>query len=257
MWKIFFLLFLSTTIGLTGVRAHYGMIIPSDSMISQGEKKTIQLQFAFAHPFETKGMDLQRPKQVFIKYQSLIDFLLPTLQPLDRMGGQSWSTHYRIKRPGVYTIVMEPHPYWEPAEDIFIIHYTKTVIAAFGDEEGWDHEVGLATEIVPLTRPFGIYVGNVFQGMVKKEGKPVAFAEVELEYYNQDGQIQAPNNFMITQTLKTDNQGIFTISVPTSGWWGIAALSKADYQLPHKGTMKDVELGAVLWLEFLERPNRL
>ena len=33
---------------------------------------------------------------------------------------------------------MEPKPYWEPAEDCFIIHYTKTVVTAFGDDEGWD-----------------------------------------------------------------------------------------------------------------------
>lgn len=57
---------------------------------------------------------------------------------------------------------MEPKPYFEPAEDCYIIHYTKTVVSAFG-LEGWDRELGLKTEIVPLTRPFGLYAGNVFQ----------------------------------------------------------------------------------------------
>ena len=44
----------------------------------------------------------------------------------------------------------DPQPYWEPAEDAFIIHYTKTVVTAFGDDGGWDEEIGLKTEIVPL-----------------------------------------------------------------------------------------------------------
>ena len=47
-------------------------------------------------------------------------------------------------------------------EDCFIIHYTKTVVAAFGEEENWGQPLGLKTEIVPLTRPFANYTGNVF-----------------------------------------------------------------------------------------------
>lgn len=68
---------------------------------------------------------------------------------------------------------MEPQPYWEPAEDCYIVHYTKAYVAAFGEEEGWDEPAGLKTEIVPLTRPFGNYAGNVFQGQVLLNGKPV------------------------------------------------------------------------------------
>ena len=37
----------------------------------------------------------------------------------------------------------------------------------------------------PAWSHFGIqYAGNVFQGIVKLDGKPVPFAEVEVEYYN-------------------------------------------------------------------------
>jgi len=57
------------------------------------------------------------------------------------------------------------------------------VVTAFGDDEGWDREVGLKTEIVPLSKPYGLYAGNVFQGMVKLDGKPVPFCEAEVEYY--------------------------------------------------------------------------
>ena len=44
----------------------------------------------------------------------------------------------------------------------------------------------MKTEIVPLSKPFGLYAGNVFQGIVKLNGKAVPYATVEVEYYNQD-----------------------------------------------------------------------
>ena len=114
----------------------------------------------------------------------------------------AWKTAFAVKRPGVYVFYMEPQPYWEPTEDAFIVHYTKTVVAAFGDEIGWDAEIGLKTEIVPLSRPFGLYAGNVFQGIVKLDGKPAPFAEVEVEYYNVEQKLAAPTDYMITQAIK-------------------------------------------------------
>ncbi|MDM8539369.1 DUF4198 domain-containing protein, partial [Desulfobacterales bacterium HSG17] len=157
---------------------------------------------------------------------------------------------YAIKRPGASTFLMEPIPYWEPAEDCYIIHYTKTVVAAFGDDEGWGSELGLKTEIVPLSRPFGLYAGNIFQGIVKLNGKVVPFAEVEVEYYNSDKKVKAPTDYMITQTIKADKNGVFSYAAPASGWWGFAALNTSDQKMMYKNQEKDIELGAVLWVKF-------
>ncbi len=70
--------------------------------------------------------------------------------------------------------------------------------------------VGLKTEIVPLSRPFGLYAGNVFQGTVKLNGKSVPYAKVEVEYYNKDGKVHAPSDYMVAQTIKADSNGVFT-----------------------------------------------
>jgi cobalt/nickel transport protein len=172
------------------------------------------------------------------------------LEKTEIMAHTAWQASYAIKRPGVYVFYMEPEPYWEPAEDSFIIHYTKTVVTAFGDEEGWDAEIGLKTEIIPLSKPFGLYAGNVFQGIVKLDGKPVPFAEVEVEYYNKSAKIKAPTAYMTTQTIKADQNGVFTYAAPVSGWWGFAALSQADFTLENAGEKKDVEIGAVIWVRF-------
>ena len=166
------------------------------------------------------------------------------------MGHAAWKIDHKVNRPGVYMFYMEPKPYWEPAEDCFIIHYTKTVVTAFGDDEGWGEEIGLKTEIVPLSKPFGLFTGNIFQGMVKLDGKVVPFAKVEVEYYNQDGKSMAPTDYMVAQTIKADQNGVFTYAVPKAGWWGFAALNTSRDKIKHQGMEKDVELGAVIWVRF-------
>jgi cobalt/nickel transport protein len=195
-------------------------------------------------------MELVKPAQFGVMTRGHKQSLLDSLTEVKVMEHKAWLAGYKITRPGVYTFYMEPKPYWEPAEDCYIVHYTKTVVAAFGDDEGWDEEIGLKTEIVPLSKPFGLYAGNVFQGIVKVNGKSVPYAEVEVEYYNQDGKSEAPTDYMVTQTIKADQNGVFTYAAPKAGWWGFAALTTSDKKMKYKGQDKDVEIGAVLWVEF-------
>jgi cobalt/nickel transport protein len=228
--------------------AHFGMIIPSDEMVMKGDSSDVALQIMFWHPFEGMGMDLVKPAEFGVVARGQKEDLLATLTPQKLKGRDTWKASYKIKRPGIYVFYLVPQPYWEPAEDCYIVHYTKTVVAAYGDDEGWDEAIGLKTEIVPLSKPFGLYAGNVFQGVVLLNGKPVPGAEVEVEYFNVGGKYSAPSDYMVTQTIKADPNGVFTYGVPTAGWWGFAALSTDDRQI--KG--KDVEIGAVLWVNFHE-----
>jgi cobalt/nickel transport protein len=244
-------------LGLAGpASAHFGMLIPSDAMVMADEPHTVTLTLSFSHPFERVGMDLVKPKAVTVTAGGQTRDLLSALKPIEVMGHPGYRLDFEIQRPGPYIFVMEPTPYWEPAEDCFIVHYTKTVVAAFGDDEGWDAEAGLKTEIVPLSKPFGLYAGNVFQGIVKLDGKPVPYAEVEVEYDNRDGKAVAPSDYMVTQTIKADGNGVFTYAAPKAGWWGFAALNGADFKIKHEGVDKDVELGAVIWVHFEKWQDR-
>jgi cobalt/nickel transport protein len=226
--------------------AHFGMIVPSDDMVMKDDTSNLTLHLMFWHPFEGQGMELVKPAKFGVVANGREHDLLKTLSPQKVEGHTTWKTSYQVKRPGLYVFYMEPEPYWEPAEDCYIVHYTKTVVAAYGQDEGWDEPIGLKTEIVPLSKPFGLYAGNVFQAVVLLDGKPVPGAEVEVEYYNAAGQYSAPTDYMVTQTIKADPNGIFTYGVPTPGWWGFAALSTDDRQIKEK----DVEIGAVLWVNF-------
>jgi cobalt/nickel transport protein len=145
---------------------------------------------------------------------------------------------------------MTSQPYWEPEEDAFITHFTKTYMSAYGDDEGWDAELGLKTEIVPLSKPFALWDGNLFQGIVKLYGDPVPYAAVEVEYYNEDGSAAAPSDLMITQTIKADADGVFSYAVSTSGWWGFAALNTAAAPMQYEGEDKAHALGVVIWVHF-------
>ncbi|MEO0767388.1 MAG: DUF4198 domain-containing protein, partial [Pseudomonadota bacterium] len=206
---------LAAMIAATPVVAHYGMIIPSDPMISQEDGRSVSLTMSFSHPFEMDGMMLDKPVAFSVTHEGNKTDLLGGLQDATVMDDQGYTLEYPLDRPGTYIFAMEPQPYWEPAEDAFIIHYTKTYVTAYGDDEGWDTELGLKTEIVPLSKPFGLWEHNVFQGIVKMDGAPVPYAEVEVEFLNDGAGAKAPDELMITQTVKADADGVFTYAPPS------------------------------------------
>jgi cobalt/nickel transport protein len=225
------------------------MIIPSDNIVSKNDKKDITLQIKFIHPFVGDYMNMEMPRSFGVVTAEKRDDLLQSLKKKIVKNSKTWEASYRIKKPGDHLFFVESAPYWEPAEEAFIVHYTKVIVNALGLEEGWDTELGLKTEIVPLTRPYGIWSGNVFQGIVKVDGKPVSHAEVEVEYYNADGKVKAPEDPYITQVIRADENGVFTYAMPKAGWWGFAALNTADYTMKHDGKEYPVEIGAVIWVK--------
>ncbi len=233
--------------------AHFQMIIPSDDMVNRNDNRKISLNVMFWHPFEGFGMDMAAPVQfgVFVRGRKIdLRGSLKAVKMKDRDGERdAHRAIYSLKNPGDHIFYVEPKPYWEASEESFIVHYTKVIVNAFGLQEGWDEEVGLKTEIIPLTRPYGLYAGNVFQGIVKVNGKPSPFAVVEVEYYNKDGKISAAEDPLITQVIKTDANGVFTYGIPKSGWWGFAALNESDKKMKHNGKYYPVEIGAVLWIK--------
>lgn len=238
----------------TPAYSHFQMIIPSDNIVSAGESRRLNLDLIFTHPFEGMGLNMKQPKRfgVWVAGKE-IDLLgkLKQTRYQDRAGDTltAYQTRYKIRKPGDHLFFVEPQPYWEAAEERFIIHYTKTVVNAFGMEEGWDHELGLPVEITPLTRPYGLWTNNIFRGVVKHNGKPVSFARVEIEYYNEKGDVKAPDDPFITQVIKTDANGVFAYAMPKAGWWGMAALVESEDKMAHDGKDYPVELGAVLWVK--------
>ncbi|PLX43470.1 MAG: DUF4198 domain-containing protein [Deltaproteobacteria bacterium] len=228
--------------------AHFGAIIPSDDIVDSGESPNITLDIKFIHPMEGHFMQMERPTKVEVFARGSKSDLTDKLNEQRKDGFSWWKLPYAIKRPGDHIFMVEPAPYWEPAEEAFIIHLTKVVVGAMGLEVGWDEPTGAKVEILPLTRPYGLWTGNIFTGVVLKDGKPLPSAEVEVEYLNEDG-IKPPSDSYITQVVKADESGVFSYAMPREGWWGFAALVEGDEKLEHEGKLYPVEIGGVFWVK--------
>jgi cobalt/nickel transport protein len=207
--------------------AHFQMLTPGTNIIGPSDSKSVNLDVVFCHPMEGSTMEMKMPVKfgVLIGGEEKKD-LLPTLKKVEVGGHAAYKCEYRVGRPGDYVFFVEPAPYWEPAEEKLIIHYTKTVINVMGDETGWDAELGLPVEIVPLARPYGLWTGNIFR----------------------DGKVKAPAAPYITQVVKTDGNGVFAYAMPREGWWGFAALCDGGKMKGPEGTEVEVEAGGLFWV---------
>lgn len=238
-----------------GSEAHFGLLIPSSSTVTDKEEANIKFTIAFSHPFERQGMPMAKPKEFFVMSDSAKTSLADRLKPASYLDQPAYTAEYTITKPGVYAFGVVPEPYFETAEDCFILHYTKVIIGAYGEEDGWHEPMGLPVEIVPLSRPFANYAGNTFTGLALKNGQPLKNAVVEVEFLNTDNSRQAPNEYFVTQTLLTDINGVFTYGAPWPGWWGFAVLTESDSKMDLNGQAKNAELGGVVWVKFSPVPQ--
>ncbi len=234
---------------VTLVEAHFQEIIPSHDILTQESGSQLSLSLTFTHPMEGGPvMPMGEPVRFgVVGPQGDID-LKRQLSPIQRQGSTAYTAGYKVRQPGDYIFYIEPAPYWEPAEEVMIVHYAKVVVDAYGAETGWDREIGLPVEIIPLTRPYGLWSGNLFRGVVKRGGQPLPYAEVEVEWRN-DGSLRPPADAYITQVIKADANGVFAYAMPRAGWWGFAALIEGDERLSNpKGESVAVELGGLIWV---------
>ena len=249
--------------------AHFQLLLPSDDIVAVNDSHRLSLFLCFTHPMEGgPSMEMKRPEAfgVFIRGHK-IDLenslkaikvpLYPAWHPEARTTKglvTAWKAVYQLRRPGDHIFYVVPKAYFEPAEEKFIKQITKVVVNAFGAEEGWDQPVGLKAEIIPLTRPYGVWEGNTFRGLVLINGKPAPDLEVEVEYYNRDGRVRVPKDPLVTQVIKTDKNGVFSYTIPWAGWWGFSALGDGG-TLMKDGKSYPVELDAVIWIKAYPRPQ--
>jgi cobalt/nickel transport protein len=240
--------------------AHFQMIYTAESALAKAE--TIELELVFTHPFEAgHTMDMGKPEQFFVvrkgKKKDLLDTLKPIVWKSLTNSGAAFETTYKLRGMGDNVFCLVPAPYMEKEEDIYIQQISKTVINTGGFPTDWDAEIGLPAEIVPLDKPYGLWTGNVFRGIVKSAGKPVPFAEIEVEYMNhqplsdknafaEKAEVEAPQDAFVTMTIKANANGEFSFGIPRAGWWGFCALGVGP-ATEHNG--KEMSQDAVIWVQ--------
>ena len=230
--------------------AHFQELVPSGDLVTP-QSRTIDFDITFTHPAHGGPvMAMDRPVRFGVLHRGAVTDLTDGLEPRTVEDAAAFAARYEVRAPGDHIFFLEPAPYLETAEDIYIQQFTKVVVEAFGAEEGWDELVGLPAEIQPLVRPYGLWTGNVFRGVVLGNGEPVPFAEIEVEYRNTDA-IAFPAEVFGTQTILADANGTFAFVMPRAGWWGFCALG-AGPETEHQGL--PLSQDAVLWVRTVDVP---
>lgn len=240
--------------------AHFQMIYTPETALEKAQ--SIDIKLIFTHPFEAgHTMDMGTPEQFFVIRKDKKRDILGTLKSITwtslTNSGAAYETTYKLKGMGDNLFCLVPAPYLEKEEDCYIQQITKMIVNTGGFPTDWSGEVGLPAEIVPLDKPYALWTGNVFRGIVKSNGKPVPYAELEVEYMNheplmgenafaQKAAAEAPQDSFVTLTIKANANGEFTFGIPKAGWWGFCALG-AGPSTEYKG--KELSQDAVIWVQ--------
>jgi cobalt/nickel transport protein len=251
--RILFVVIAVSVMFATASLAHFGMIIPSKDVVGKDDPRELSLTLQFTHPFEGgPQMELPKPEKFGVVLGDKVTDLSGTLKEKKVEGKSTWETKFKLGKPADYIFFMQPKPYWEPAEDKFIIHFTKVIVDFLGAEEGWDKPIakaaGIPVEIVPLSRPYGLYAGNLFTAQIFRNGKPAPHAGVEVEFWGK-GKTKAPTDSHVRQVVKADPNGVFSYAMPKPGWGGFSAIMEGPEKIKHEGKDKNVEMGAVIWVQ--------
>lgn len=240
--------------------AHFQMLYTPESALEKGGN--INLKIVFTHPFEAgHTMDMGTPEKFIVLHKEQKTDLLKSLKPITwtslTNSGKAFETSYQLRGMGDWVFGIIPAPYYEANEEAYIQQFTKMIVNVAGNPTDWDKDLGFPAEITPLDKPYGLWTGNVFRGIVKKEGKPVPFAEIEVEFLNhkpemkankfaKQAAVKAPQDSFVTQTIKANANGEFVYALPKAGWWGFAALGVGP-----KNSFKGKELSqdAVIWVQ--------
>ena len=236
--------------------AHFLLEYTKDTMISAPGDVPVQL--IFWHPFSNGFvMDLEMPEQFFMIHHGAKTDLKPTLRPMRFTGGENEGAAFAgmvpVKRSGDYVLVTVPAPFYEEAEDKYIQQITKAFLNRNGLPTDWMEPVGLATEILPLNKPYNVIAGGTFTGQVLSGGAPASDVEIEIEYMAAEpdmerGAATAPTASPLPGgaiVAVSDANGYFSFGVPKAGYWGFAALGSGP-ETEHNG--KELNQDAVLWI---------
>jgi cobalt/nickel transport protein len=231
--------------------AHFHMLFPETGGKSG---KKFDFVYRWGHPFEHEMFDAARPdnvlvldpdgKPIQVKLNDLKEFKLENC------------TAYRIpveipqgaKAGGDFLIAVTAPEIFDK-DSAVILADTVKVILHVDIQKGWDQVTGVPFELVPMTRPYGLEPGMVFQAQTLHKGKPLAGAVVEVERLNAKPPKESdlPPDEYRTRVVKTDPNGVLTCTLTDPGWWCITAYRDGG-KAKHDGKMYPLQERTTLWV---------
>jgi cobalt/nickel transport protein len=257
-------LFAATLAGLVPAApaaAHFLTIYTPETML-EDDSRPLLVDVIFWHPlFTGEVLDMVKPREFQVTHsvrdRSLLDRLSPITFRTWSDTGAAFTAEVPLSGEGDYVLSVVPEPYWDEDEQIYIQQIAKTYINVGHEVTEWYRPVGLPAEIVPINRPYDVYVGSTFTGVVLSNDEPVAGAEIEVEYIaalpdvrtHTTGQPDVTGTKMESIITYSDANGYFTFGLPRAGWWGFAALGVGpEFRFNGKQLSQD----AVLWVQARE-----
>jgi cobalt/nickel transport protein len=228
-------------------RAHFNMLLPEKAAVKKGEAVTIIYQWG--HPFEHQLFDAPAPEKLLVATPEgkRLD-LAKTLEKDSASSGDKKVTVYRARltpeQRGDYLLALQTPPIWMEEDQEFLQDSVTTVLHVQA-QNGWDRVAAeQPLQLVPLTRPYGLRPGLVFQVQALAAGKPLPGSLVEIEHCNPTPPKELPPDEQITRTVKTDPNGIATCTLTEPGWWcltvqrdgGMKERNGKSYPVRQRGT---------------------
>ena len=241
--------------------AHFNMLLPESASAKKGEALTLTYQWG--HPFEHQLFDAPQPQSLIVlspdgRRIELTDKLVKTMRKAGEKEATVFQLRFTPEQRGDYVFVLRTPPIWMEEDGEFLQDTVKMVLHVQA-QKGWDAAVG-DFELVPLTRPYGLHPGMVFQvetlpaRSVSEGGPRSRFGLVEIERYNAQPPKKLPPDEDITRTVRLDANGVATTTLNEAGWW---CLTVARPQGTRMRDAKNYPLRqrATFWV-FVDEPAR-
>lgn len=266
-----------TLVSLTA-NAHFIVMFTPQTALLRGADLPFHL--VFTHAFAGgPTMSMEKPQKFYYVKRAgrsalteEVD-LMSYLEPVQWHKGDSTSNtvlawkanipRQEVRSLGDYQVVVEPTPYLEESEGLYIQQFTKVMLNVGGVPGNWAETLGLPAEIEALSKPYANWTGAVFRGIVLSDGLPVPYTQVEVEYLNHpmdvenlkfsaDGLIDPPHPAFGATVILTNEFGEFSFAMQKAGWWGFAALSVGP-ETSYKGM--PLSQDAILWVQATDLPD--
>jgi cobalt/nickel transport protein len=231
---------------------HYNMLLPDKHSVKKGE--TVTFTYQFGHPFEHELFDA--PEPIFLSVRMPDGKGVDLLKSIEKTtlpgaGGKKVAAYrfrFTPEQRGDYIFLLRTPAIWME-EDKEFVEDTVTVwlhVQAQRSREG----VGYLNAITPLTQPYGLRPGMVFQaelGGLKRSQEAPQPPPVEIERYNPTPPKELPPEEYITRMVRADPNGVFTFTLTEPGWWGMTGQWQSDKK-EHKGETYPVRRRATFWV---------
>jgi len=238
--------------------AHFNMLMPQTASAKKGED--VVFTYQWGHPYEHELFDAPAPDsvQVLGPDGKTITDLTKSLEKISLPAGEgkkvaAYQFHFTPEQRGDYVFLLRTPPIWMESDGEFLQDNVKVVLHVQA-QKGWDGAFRTEFELTPLTRPYGLEPGMVFQAVLgaRVPSKPVAGALVEIEHYHAARPKEIPSDEYATRAAKTAPDGVVMATLTDPGWWCLAAASVGGMR-DHDGKSYPVKRRSIFWVHVDEK----